>query len=72
MKMKKISMLLIVIGLLITVFTGFNYITRETVVDIGDLEITANKNHSLEWSPIVGVVMIVVGGGLYLAGSKGK
>lgn len=70
--MKKISILIMAIGLLITVFTGFNYITREKVVDIGDLEITANKNHTLEWSPIVGVVMIVVGGGLYLVGSKGK
>jgi hypothetical protein len=36
------------------------------------LEITANKNHAIEWSPIVGVVMMVVGGGLYLFGSKGK
>lgn len=70
--MKKISIVIIAIGLLITVFTGFNFITREKVVDIGDLEITANKNHTLEWSPIVGVVLIVVGGGLYLAGSKGK
>ncbi|MBL7870954.1 MAG: hypothetical protein JNM78_05045 [Cyclobacteriaceae bacterium] len=70
--MKKISIWIIAIGLLITLFTGFNYVTREKVVDIGDLEITANKNHTLEWSPIVGVVMVVVGGVLYLTGSKGK
>jgi hypothetical protein len=70
--MKKISLFIIAIGLLITVFTGFTYMTREKVVDIGELEITANKNHTLEWSPIAGVVMIVVGGGLYLFGSKGK
>lgn len=70
--MKKISFLLIAIGLLITAFTGFNYFTREKVVDIGDLEITANKKHTVEWSPIVGVALIVVGGGLYLVGSKGK
>jgi uncharacterized membrane protein YidH (DUF202 family) len=70
--MKKIGILMIVIGLLISVFTGFNYITREKVVDLGDLEISANKNHTLEWSPIAGVVMIVVGVGLYLAGPKKK
>jgi hypothetical protein len=70
--MKKISLFIIAIGFLITVFTGFNYITREKVVDIGDLEITANKNHKIEWSPIVGLVMMVAGGGLYLLGSKGK
>lgn len=70
--MKKISLFIIAIGLLITLFTGFNYITREKVVDIGDLEITANKNHTVAWSPIVGVVLMVVGGGLYLVGPKGK
>jgi len=70
--MKKISIFIIAIGLLITLFTGFNYITREKVVDIGDLEITANKNHTVAWSPIVGVVLIVVGGGLYLVGPKGE
>lgn len=70
--MKKISLLIIAIGLLITVFTGFNYFTREKVVDIGDLKITAKKNHTVEWSPIAGVVMLIVGGGLYLVGSKEK
>lgn len=70
--MKKISLLIIAVGLLITVFTGFNYFTREKVVDIGDLKITAKKNHTLEWSPIIGVVTMVVGGGLYLASAKGK
>lgn len=70
--MKKISIVIIAIGLLISVFAGFNYVTKEKVVDIGDLEITADKNHTLEWSPIIGVVMIVVGGGLYLVSSKGK
>lgn len=70
--MKKISLVIIAIGLIISVFAGFNYVTREKVVDIGDLEITANKNHTLEWSPIAGVVLMVVGGGLYLVGSKGK
>lgn len=70
--MKKISLIIIAIGLLITVFTGFNYFTREKVVDIGDLKITAKKNHNVEWSPIAGVVLMVVGGGLYLVGSKEK
>jgi hypothetical protein len=70
--MKKLSLFIIAIGFLITIFTGFNYITREKVVDIGDLEITANKNHTIQWSPIIGVVLMVAGGGFYLFGPKVK
>jgi len=54
------------IGLLITVFTGLNFITKEKVVDVGALQITKDKNHSLSWSPLIGVATMVVGGAIYL------
>lgn len=70
--MKRTGLIILVIGLLITVFTGFNYITREKVVDLGELEITKNRNHDITWSPIIGVVVIAIGGGIYLAGTSKK
>jgi len=42
-------------------FTGFNYVTREKVVDIGPLKIDKEKNHPVQWSPIIGVVLLVGG-----------
>jgi len=68
--MKRTGLIVLVIGLLITLFTGFNYFTREKVVDIGELEISANKKHAVSWSPYVGVVVMVIGAGMYLAASK--
>lgn len=68
--MKKIGIIIIAIGLVITIVTGFNYVTREKVVDIGELEISRNKNHKLNWSPVVGVVVMVIGGGFFLFGLK--
>lgn len=59
-----------VIGLLITVITGVSYVTKEKVVDIGQLEITKDKNNRMTWSPIAGVIMLVVGGGILLVGLK--
>ena len=59
-----------IIGLLVTLFTGFKYFTKEKVVDLGSVEITANKKHSVNWSPMVGVGLILVGGVVYLMGSK--
>lgn len=42
-------------------YTGFNYITTEKLVDIGPIEINTEKNHYVEWSPVVGVILLVGG-----------
>ena len=68
--MKKIGAIIFVIGLLAAVFAGFNIVTREKVVDIGELEITANKNHIMDWSPAIGVALMIVGGVVYIFGDK--
>jgi hypothetical protein len=60
----------LIIGLAFTLFTGFSFVTMEKVVDIGKLEISAKMNHSISWSPTVGVIAIAIGAGLYLPGRK--
>ncbi|MEQ8810179.1 MAG: hypothetical protein RIG68_25995 [Imperialibacter sp.] len=68
--MKKVGLVLLVVGVLITIFNGVNFVTKEKVVDIGSLEISADKNHSVNWSPYLGVALIVLGGGAYLLAGK--
>jgi len=68
--MKKVGIIILAIGLVITIVTGFNFVTREKVVDIGELQISRDKHHSLAWSPIVGVVVMAIGGGVLLLGMK--
>jgi hypothetical protein len=68
--MKKLGLIIMVIGLAMAVFTGFDYFTREKVVDVGSIEITANKKHSLDWSPILGLVAAAVGAGLFFVSSR--
>jgi hypothetical protein len=60
--MKKAGIVIIILGLLLTIFTAFTYFTREKVVDLGSVEITANKRHHLKWSPLIGVAVMAVGG----------
>ena len=38
--MKKAGIIIIVIGLVITLITGFNFVTKEKVLDVGELQIT--------------------------------
>ena len=59
--MKTAGIFLLVIGIVMIVYTGFNYVTTEKVVDIGPIKINQEKNHPVQWSPIVGVVLLVGG-----------
>ena len=68
--MKKAGIVIIIIGLLLTIFTAFTFFTREKVVDIGKVEITANKRHHVAWSPLVGLAVMGVGGVVLLMASK--
>jgi hypothetical protein len=68
--MKKAGIFIIIIGLALTIFTAITFFTREKVVDIGALEITANKRHHLDWSPLVGVGVMVLGGFVFLMSPK--
>ena len=70
--MKSIGLVVLIIGLVVTLYTGFNYVTKETIVEVGNIEITADKSHNLSWSPILGIIVMLVGGTMLYLESKKK
>ena len=70
--MKLIGMVLIVVGVLALAFGGFQYTTRERVVDLGPLKVDADKQHSVPIAPIAGVAALVGGIVMVMAGSKSR
>ena len=44
--MKTFGIILLVIGLIMTVFTGFTMVTKKNVVDVGPLEINKEEKES--------------------------
>lgn len=70
MNTKTVGIILIAAGILMIIYTGFNYVTSEKIVDIGPLEIKGDKNHFVQWSPYLGVVLLA--GGLLLTFLKNK
>jgi hypothetical protein len=70
MNAKTIGLIIIVIGLVMTLYTGFNYVTREKVVDIGSIQITKDKEHTANWSPFIGIGIMVIGGVVFLSDKK--
>lgn len=69
--MKTLGIILLVVGGLMMAITGFNYVTKEKVVDLGPLEINKEKSHPVQWSPIVGGVLLL-GGIIALSSSRKK
>lgn len=43
--MKKAGVIIFAIGLLITLITGFSFVTNKKVVEIGDFEISGDVKH---------------------------
>jgi hypothetical protein len=70
MKTKTIGIIIIAIGLLMNLYTGFNYVTREKVLDIAGIEITADKNNKVSWDSFIGVGIMVIGGVVFLTGKR--
>ena len=69
--MKNFGILLAIVGIIMLVIPGFNYVTQKKVVDIGNIKINKDENHSVEWSPIIGGILLV-GGVVIFATNKSK
>jgi len=61
---------LIVLGLVALVYQGITYTSRETVLDVGPLHATADRQKTLPLSPVLGVVALAGGVALLIAGAR--
>ena len=58
---KTIGIILVVVGAVMLIWTGFSFTKKETLVEIGPVEIAADKKESVNWPPYVGGVILVAG-----------
>jgi uncharacterized membrane protein HdeD (DUF308 family) len=65
-----IGIILIVLGVIAFAYQGITYTTREKVVDIGPLEISADTEKTFPLPPIVGGIALVGGIVLLVMGNK--
>jgi uncharacterized membrane protein YidH (DUF202 family) len=61
---------LIVLGLAALVYQGINYNSRETVIDIGPIRATADRQKTLPIPPVLGIVVVAGGLVLLIAGVR--
>jgi hypothetical protein len=64
------GIILIVIGIIAFAYQGITYTTREKVIDIGPLQMTAEKTKTIPLSPIIGGIALVGGIVLLVVGNR--
>ena len=64
------GIVLLVLGLAALAYQGFTYTTHETVLDIGPIHATTDREKTVPLPPILGVVAIAGGVGLLVMGLR--
>jgi hypothetical protein len=65
-----IAIILIALGIAALAYQGITYTTKEKVVDLGPIHVTAEKTKTFPLPPIVGAIAIVGGIVLLVMGSR--
>ncbi len=58
---RTIGLVLIVIGAIMLIWTGFSYTKKEKVIDAGPIQVSADKQKSVNWPPYLGGILLVGG-----------
>jgi hypothetical protein len=67
--MKTVGVAIIVLGIIMTVFTGFNMFKQKTIIEVGQIEISEERRMPVYWSS-TGSLLIVAGIFLFVVGDK--
>jgi hypothetical protein len=67
---RTLGFVLIVLGLIGIAWGGFSYTTKEKVIDLGPIEASRDKKHTVPVPPIAGAVALIGGIALVASGRK--
>ena len=65
-----VGVVLIVLGVVALVYQGITYTKRETVLDIGPIHATADREKTLPLPPVLGIVAVAGGVTLLIVGAR--
>jgi uncharacterized membrane protein YidH (DUF202 family) len=65
-----LAIILIIVGIVAFAYQGITYTSKEKVIDLGPVQVTANKTNTIPLPPVVGGIALVGGILLLLVGNK--
>jgi len=67
---RTLGLILILIGITMLVWTGFTYTKKEKIIDAGPIQVSADKEKSVNWPPYAGGIILVAGVFVFIAAKK--
>jgi uncharacterized membrane protein len=67
---RTLGIILIVVGVAMLIWTGFTYTKKEKVIDAGPIQVSADKEKSVNWPPYAGGILLI--GGIILFATAKK
>lgn len=64
-----IGIVLIIIGAVMIIWTGFTYTKKEKIIDAGPIHISADREKTVGWPPYLGGILLI-GGIVIIATAK--
>jgi uncharacterized membrane protein len=64
------GIILIVLGIALLIWTGFTYTKKEKVIDAGPIQVSADREKSVNWPPYAGGIVLIAGVVIFLGSRK--
>lgn len=69
---KTIALIMIILGVVMLIWTGFTYTKKEKVIDAGPIQISADKEKSVNWPPYIGGIVLIAGVVILITSKRSK
>jgi hypothetical protein len=66
------GLVLVVLGVAALAYQSITYTSRETVLDIGPIQATAERQKTMSLPPVVGIIAVAGGVALMIVGMRGR
>lgn len=69
---KLIGIALIILGIIMIGWTGFTYTKKEKIIDAGPIQVSADREKTVNWPPYLGGVLLIGGIVIVITSKKGR
>ncbi len=67
---KTLGIVILIAGIVMLIWTGFTYTKKEKLIDAGPIQISADREKSVNWPPYAGGFLVIGGIILIIRGKK--
>jgi len=67
---KSVGLILIVLGAVLLLWTGFTYTKKEKIIDAGPIQVSADREKTVNWPPYAGGIVLLAGVIIFVTSKK--